>query len=959
MATDPNLLVEDPQPELPLNMVENVAPLAPEGTEVAMLGAVTKAGRGVKRIDRSKLDPNAAVQTYRGATLIREASPSEMAVFEAALPRLDGKPGNTGIQYYELNLDQMREVFGDDLTAFQSKIVELNRNAIEEAKRGKMSIKEIGLEAETMGLEMMMTRLLKRQTGTALKSPEELYKALIVQRSTLQMARHAYDRLMREGTEEAASDFLGAMTLQGAVTTSLIGAKTETARMMAVLRNFNMVVDAQTSPDLDDLMGVMGEVPDMGLTPGQIVENAGGVEAIQHMGTQYMSLTNGQKANLNRSAWRFVGKTYDAFVESFLMSILSGVTTHGVNIASNAASMIAEIPINTIAATIGKVRGTEDAISYQEAFVDVIASYHAIGDSMRAFGQAFKTEQPGNFVTKLDYKRQAISAENFEIDPNSGRGQVFDAMGRLIRLPGTFLLATDEAFKVIAMRQHIYRESISQGMAIRRAGKQTGETDEAFKSRIDEKIAQIIENPPSTVREAADEYALYKTFQTPVAGKALTTLQELTNVPPFKFLMPFFQTPTNVIAQVFEHTPAAFATRRFREQISKGGKHADVATARMMAGTGMMGYFVMSSMGMFGDQRMMTGYGPTEPKARQNWLDQGFRPYSFVTKNEDGTYKSVSYSRFDPISGLLAIAADTGWHMRHNPGDPTAVVMAALGASYHYLNELPMMQGFGEITKLFQGSADEDPMALMERVSKMYGRAMAKTVPGFLPVSPTGSFADSVQRYMDPEKRDTTFPEDARQFFSNYAGTGPLDGVVQNFYESLQTARSMMPGISQDLPPLRDRFNNTKMESSSQAYEMVSPIRVQDSMLSPVHDELRSLQYGLPDRHRQIGGVELSAEQKNRYIDLANTLEDPKSGLNLLGQLNSVMQKYKEQDPDGTLIMRGERINRLLAADQKYWNLAAKHMRRENPELDAAIKDASANLKTFGPPVKSPVPNFE
>ena len=173
MATDPNLLVEEPQPELPLNMVENVAPLAPEGTEVAMLGAVTKAGRGVKRIDRSKLDPNAAVQTYRGATLIREASPSEMAVFEAALPRLDGKPGNTGIQYYELNLDQMREVFGDDLTAFQSKIVELNRNAIEEAKRGKMSIKEIGLEAETMGLEMMMTLLLKRQTGTAMNSPEE------------------------------------------------------------------------------------------------------------------------------------------------------------------------------------------------------------------------------------------------------------------------------------------------------------------------------------------------------------------------------------------------------------------------------------------------------------------------------------------------------------------------------------------------------------------------------------------------------------------------------------------------------------------------------------------------------------------------------------------------------------------------------------------------------------------
>ena len=951
MATDPNLVMEEPQAELPLE---------PENTQVAMLGSVLKAGKGVKRINRNKLDPDAAVQTYRGATLIRDASPSEMAVFEAALPRLDGKPGNTGIQYYELNLDQMREVFGNDLTAFQSKIVELNRNAIEEAKRGKMSIKEIGAEAETLGLEMMMTRLLKRETGTALKSPEELYKALIVQRSTLQMARHAYDRLIQEGTEEAASDFLGAMTLQGAVTTSLIGAKAESARMMAVLRNFNMVVDAQASPDLADLENIIGtDFPDMGLTSKEIVENAGGVEAIQHMGVQYMALTDGQKVNLNRSAFRWVGKVYGAFVESFLMSILSGPTTHAVNIASNAAAMIAEIPINTLAATIGKIRNTEDAMSYREAFVDVIAGYHAIGDAMRAMGHAFRTEQPSDFVTKLDYKRQAISAENFEIDPNSNLGQIFDAFGRIIRIPGRFLLATDEGFKTIAMRQKIYRESIAAGMAIKRAGKKSGETDEAFTMRIEETIANVIENPPSSVREAAEDYARYKTFQTPISGKAMTTLQEFTNVPPFKFLMPFFQTPTNVISQVFEHSPAAFATKRFRDEITKGGKHADVAMARMMAGSGMMGYFVMASMGMLGDQTMMTGYGPKDPTARQNWLDQGFRPYSFVTKNENGTYTSTSYSRFDPISGLLAIAADTGWHIRHNSGDPTSVVMAALGASYHYLNELPMMEGFGEITKLFQGDANEKPLALMERVTKMYGKAMAKAVPGFLPVSPTGSFADSVQRYMDPERRDTTFPEDARQFFSNYAGTGPLDGIVQNYYETLQTARSMMPGISKDLPPLLDRFNNPIMESSSQAYEIFSPIRVQNTMLSPVHDELRTLQFGLPDRHRQIGGVELSAEQRNRYIELANTLEDPKSGLNLLGQLNATIRNYKAQDPDGTSFLRGARIDAIKAADIKYWKLAQKHMRMEYPELDAAIKDASANLTTFGPEVTSPVPNFE
>ena len=161
----------------------------------------------------------------------------------------------------------MAEVFGNDLTAFQSKIVELNRSAIEEAKRGKVSIKDISIKANEIGLEDMMTRLLKRKEGKGFNTSEEAYKALIVQVSTLQMARHAYDTLIKEGTEEAASNFLGAMTLQGAVTSSLIGAKAETARIMSVYSNFNKVVDAQVSPSLEDLKGFMGDAPDMNLPP--------------------------------------------------------------------------------------------------------------------------------------------------------------------------------------------------------------------------------------------------------------------------------------------------------------------------------------------------------------------------------------------------------------------------------------------------------------------------------------------------------------------------------------------------------------------------------------------------------------------------------------------------------------------------------------------------------------------
>ena len=928
----------------------------PEGVQVAgALGAAFKAGSKA-RINRSPLNPDSAVQTYKGATMIREATPSEMAVFEAAPVRLDGKPGATGVRYFELNLDQLASAFGDDLAGFQSKIVEMNKKAIEEAKRGKMSIKEIGVEAERLGLSQMLTKLASRKKGQALGSAEELYQALVVQKATLHMANHAYKKMIKEGTEESAAEFLGAMSLQGAVTSSLIGAKAETGRMMAVLRNFNMVVDAQVSPDMEDVMGIIGrskdDVPDMSLTPREIVERAGGIERVQHMGVQYMALTNAQKTNLNRNGWRWLGKGYDIFVESFLMSILSGPTTHMVNISSNLANLILEIPVNFGAAAMGKLRGTEDAMTFTEAAADLVSMIQAVPDALNAAVRAFKTEETSDFVSKIDFKRQAISAENLEIDPTSKFGKVMDAWGRIIRIPGRFLLATDEGFKAVAMRQALYREAISAGMTVRRAGKLTGESDEAFKARVEKKIADTIENPPTVVREAAQDYARYKTFQTPITGKNMTALQNFTNVPPFKFLMPFFQTPTNVISQVFEYTPFAPATKHFRESFSKGGKHADVAMSRMMGGSGLMAYFIAQSSGMFGDEKLMTGYGPRDPKARQTWLDQGFKPYSFAFKQANGRYKSISYSRFDPISGLLAIAADTGWHLRHEGADAGPVVAAALGAAYTYLNELPMMEGFNEISKMFRGGPNEDPTSVLERATKMFGRAMIKAVPGFLPVSPTGSFADTVQRYMDPAKRNTAFPEEARKFLS-YKGDGTLDGVVRNFYEVLQQGRSMTPFYSKDLPPRLNRWGIEQKESNGQVYEMFSPIKVGESIQSGVLDELRSLQYGFANKERSISGIDLSAEQQNRYIQLANETASETTKLNLLGQLNDEISKYKAREAKGEFVTRGEKITALKRVDDGYWTAASKQMRLEFPDLDAAIREAEMSRKAFGPKVQN------
>ena len=305
MATDPNLIIEDPQPELALEQMLPAQPVSPGQDEIQVagmgLGRIAKeVGKNKAKMERASIDPDAAIQTYKGRVLIREATPEQMAVFETTLPRIDGKPGDTKVQYFQLNLDQMNDVLGGDLTAFQSKIVLLNKNAIKEAKRGKMSLDDIKNGADKLGLTETAIALINRGKGTNLKSAEEMYEALVVQTATLMSARHAYQDLIEQGTEEAAANFLKALTLQGAVTTSLVGAKTETARTMAVLRNFGRVAESNMGPTSTEIGEIFGDIPVSELqSPKRIVEAMGGIDQIKIRGAHYMALEPHQQALVN------------------------------------------------------------------------------------------------------------------------------------------------------------------------------------------------------------------------------------------------------------------------------------------------------------------------------------------------------------------------------------------------------------------------------------------------------------------------------------------------------------------------------------------------------------------------------------------------------------------------------------------------------------------------------------
>jgi hypothetical protein len=71
---------------------------------------------------------------------------------------------------------------------------------------------------------------------------------------------------------------------------------------------------------------------------------------------------------------------------------------------------------------------------------------------------------------------------------------------------------------------------------------------------------------------------------------------------------------------------------------------------------------ILSSDYLSDNDVVITGYGPTNPQKRRTWLEK-HEPYAFGKRQPDNSYKWVSYSRYDPLSGVLG---SDGRHPRHD-----------------------------------------------------------------------------------------------------------------------------------------------------------------------------------------------------------------------------------------------------------------------------------------------------
>lgn len=655
------------------------------------------------------------------------------------------------------------------------------------ARRGVQSFEDTQRAADMIG--MTGEKLAQRRKGQAFNAEEALAARQVMVRSAENVVKLAEKVRSADVSDADRAAFEEALTRHQAIQEQVAGLTAEAGRALSQFR-------------------ILAKGADQAKAIQRVIQKGGGHEKIDELADALARLGDPEKVSRMVHAARKPG-FWDIATELWINSLLSGPQTHAVNVMSNTLTNLFTLPETVLAAGIGKVRGNPERVYLSEASAAAFGYVQGSRDGVRLAAEAFKTEQPSDASSKLEDRflkaipsavlREGQARKTLLGVPLPFTGEV-KLGGHQVRLPGRFLIAQDEFFKALAQRQHINR------VAVRTAAKE-GLRGQAYARRV----AEIVNNPSAELLQDAKGYGEYLTYTRSLGTFGRNVQDYLAKHPYGKFIVPFVRTPLNIAKFGLERTPFGAVITEVRENLSgKNGKIAqDEQIARMVLGTSIM-TAVMAGVA----EGLITGGGPSDPRARSQLWDAGWQPYSF--KIGDNYY---SYQRFEPFGIIIGLAADIGEISEALGGDEAdkigAMVMGSLSKN---LTSKTFVSGISDLLLVIS-----DPDRYGERwVQRFAGTAI-----------PTG--VAQVARTNDPTLRE-----------------------VRSILDAFK-ARS--PWHSQGLFPRRNVWGQPIERGGSFGPDLMSPIYMSTESDDPVAKEALRLdmRLGLPER--KIGKVELSAAQ--------------------------------------------------------------------------------------------------
>lgn len=827
---------------------------------IQVAGLLDVFSRRVLKAERKVLPPlpDKPVNEIAGHLVIRGLDPEEIA----SVARVVGDDAAKGINFPKIAAELGVPDAGDYLARLKA----ANATLFEEARRGTMNIDALVAEANKRGADEVVQQFAREGSTFGAKAEDVVAGVLAtiaLQRETQAAWVAAFaiaDPVQRQAAMVRATQL---MALERTVVANVSGAGSEAGRTLYGLSAIGKATGVDLAGRASELTRLFG---------------ADAAKDIEFVGEAYLSLPT-QRARAEFARQGLASKSMDVMAEVYINSLLSAPTTHLVNVFGNASFMAMRNVETLVAGGIGGVRssitGNADRVYMREALAQLQGMRDGFLDAMLVAGKSFVREEGSDIVTKVETRnRRAIGKHG---DPRDVTEQfrngnylagAVDVLGISVRTPGRFLLAEDEMFRAIGYRMHLHQEAELRAARLYEQAVESGKPAADALALANAERTRVLTDPPQAVIQSARDAAKEMTFQKDLDG-VLGNIGEALSHPIAKLFVPFYKTPTNIAKAVLERSPVQFVNPGFYRKLAAGGREADMAMAKVAVGSSIMGAFAGLAMGLDNDGAVIiSGSGPNDPQAKDAFARKGMQPYSIGIRQDDGSYRTVTYSRFDPLSGLLAMSADFAYYAAHEPNGHVLEDLAAaatIGLASYMLDQ-PLLQGVNQIADaVMMGRTDRE--GATQRILQIMGERAGTAATAFIPGS--SALGGAVSRTIEPTRSNTMLPDQGP------FGEDPLmmPEFMRGFYIALQKAKANNPYFNRDLPPALNAWGEVMTAGDGTVFDFLSPVKIRNSKYSPVDDEVMRLGGGVAPFPKRISGIELSAIEYNRWIELTNTLD--------------------------------------------------------------------------------------
>ena len=422
-------------------------------------------------------------------------------------------------------------------------------------------------------------------------------------------------------------------------------------------------------------------------------------------------------------------KLKDYFYEYWYNSILSGIPTHIVNVASNtlwaAFQLGAHRPFRAlIDIPISKLTGQQRKYYINETIPALLGYKKAFKKGMEGAREMLKKGNISEFETKWEREFGSSVAGAFERSLHKGLRK----LAPYISAPTKALRAMDVWANTMAYDAEI--AALARRMANQKGLK--GEARETFERNL-------ILKPTKEMREEATKFAKHLTFTDDPGKFTEWIIQGRSKIPFTRLIIPFVNTVANLTKRGIEMTPVVGLS------LAKGKSPAEVI-AKQIEGA-ILGLYILHKC----DKGEILGPAPDNKTEREAFYRQGKKPWSIKIGD-----KWYSYRRIEPFNTAIA---------------STAIAYNALKEAK---DETTWTEIFGNMTEgLLENLVDSSYMQGVTNILDRYGGRkgmIQRTLASFVPFS---GFWRSVNRAYDVATEGKTLVRDTKSLLGAFSQVIP------------------------------------------------------------------------------------------------------------------------------------------------------------------------------------------